>query len=75
MEPDRVIYLDYDSLVISSIDYVFDCGTFCALIHDSDHLNLGILVVEPSKVIFDDMTQKMSVTKNSLYLLQRLCVH
>lgn len=30
-------------LVISSIDYVFDCGTFCASIHDSDCLNLGIL--------------------------------
>ena len=56
---ERVIYLDSDTLVVSNIDHLFDCGTFCASYRHSDLLNSGILVVEPSLAVFNDMVKKV----------------
>ena len=56
---ERVIFLDSDILVVSNIDHLFDCGTFCASYRDSDLFNSGVLVVEPSLAVFNDMVKKV----------------
>ena len=58
-EYERIIYLDSDALVLSNIDHMFDCGTFCAVFRHSDLFNAGIIVVEPSRAIFRDMLAKI----------------
>ena len=62
MEYERIIYLDSDALVLSNIDHMFDCGTFCAAFRHSDLFNAGIVVVEPSRAIFRDMLAKIQDT-------------
>ena len=62
MEYERIIYLDSDALVLSNIDHMFDCGTFCAAFRHSDLFNAGIIVVEPSRAIFRDMLTKIPDT-------------
>ena len=61
-EYNRIVYLDADTIVISNIDHLFDCGTFCARYRHSDLFNSGVFVVEPSKAIFNDMMKKIEVT-------------
>lgn len=58
-EYDRVTYLDSDVLVVSNIDHMFDCGTFCAAFRHSDLFNAGIIVVEPNNTVFKDMLEKI----------------
>ena len=59
-EYSRIIYLDADAIVVSNIDHMFDCGTFCASYRHSDLFNAGVIVVEPSKAIFRDMMRQIS---------------
>lgn len=59
-EYERIIYLDSDVLVLSDIDHMFDCGTFCAAYRHSDFFNAGIIVVEPNAAIFKDMLGKIT---------------
>ncbi|KAL2942626.1 Inositol phosphorylceramide glucuronosyltransferase 1 [Bienertia sinuspersici] len=56
----KVVYLDADTIVIKNIEDLFRCGKFCANLKHSERLNSGVLVVEPSKVLFDDMLNKVS---------------
>ncbi len=56
---ERIIYVDSDALVLSNVDHMFDCGTFCATYRHSDLFNAGIIVVEPSSEIFSDMRDKI----------------
>lgn len=58
-EYERIIYLDSDVLVVSNIDHMFDCGTFCAAFRHSDLFNAGIIVVEPNRTLFKDMLDKI----------------
>ena len=57
-EYERVVYLDSDILVLTNIDHLFDCGTFCASYRHSDLLNSGVMVIEPSTAVFNDMLRK-----------------
>lgn len=57
---DRIVYLDSDVLVMSNIDHMFDCGTFCAAFRHSDLFNAGIIVVEPNESVFKDMMKKIA---------------
>lgn len=57
-EYERIVYLDSDVLVLSNIDHMFDCGTFCITYRHSDHFNAGVLVVEPSEHVFNDLVQR-----------------
>ena len=56
---ERVIILDSDILVLSNIDHLFDCGTFCASFREAEFFNSGVLVVEPSSAVFRDMVKKV----------------
>lgn len=59
---ERIVYLDSDTLVLSNIDHMFDCGTFCAAYRHSDLFNAGVLVVEPSREVFNDILSKIAST-------------
>ncbi|XP_057550157.1 inositol phosphorylceramide glucuronosyltransferase 1 [Amaranthus tricolor] len=56
----KVVYLDADTIVIKSIEDLFKCGKFCANLKHSERLNSGVLVVEPSRTLFNDMLRKVS---------------
>ncbi|KAH9605474.1 hypothetical protein KSS87_006089 [Heliosperma pusillum] len=56
----KIVYLDADTIVIQNIDDLFKCGKFCANLKHSERLNSGVLVVEPSEVLFSDMMKKIT---------------
>ncbi|MCO5561676.1 hypothetical protein L7F22_015297 [Adiantum nelumboides] len=56
----KVVYLDADTVVTKSIDDLFLCEKFCANLKHSERLNSGVMVVEPSKELFDDMMTKVN---------------
>ncbi|KAL5990592.1 hypothetical protein ACLOJK_011494 [Asimina triloba] len=55
----KVVYLDADTIVLKNIDELFKCGKFCANLKHSERLNSGVMVVEPSEVVFKDMMSKV----------------
>ncbi|ONK54860.1 uncharacterized protein A4U43_UnF10400 [Asparagus officinalis] len=59
----KVVYLDADTIVVKSIEDLFQCSKFCANLKHSERLNSGVMVVEPSAALFDDMMSKV----NSLF--------
>ena len=59
-----VVYLDADTIVVKNIDVLFKCGKFCANLKHSERLNSGVMVVEPSEELFNDMVSKVN-TLNS----------
>lgn len=54
------MYLDADTIVVKSIEDLFKCGKFCANLKHSERLNSGVMVVEPSETLFNDMMSKVS---------------
>ncbi|XP_057961461.1 inositol phosphorylceramide glucuronosyltransferase 1 isoform X2 [Malania oleifera] len=56
----KVVYLDADTIVVKSIEDLFKCGKFCANLKHSERLNSGVMVVEPSEVVFNDMMSKVT---------------
>ncbi|KAI5659944.1 hypothetical protein M9H77_28737 [Catharanthus roseus] len=56
----KVVYLDADTIVVKSIEDLFKCGKFCANLKHSERLNSGVMVVEPSKEVFNDMMSKVT---------------
>ncbi|GMJ11246.1 monocation-induced [Ca2+]i increases 1, INOSITOL PHOSPHORYLCERAMIDE GLUCURONOSYLTRANSFERASE 1 [Hibiscus trionum] len=55
----KVVYLDGDTILVKSIEEVFKCGKFCANLKHSERMNSGVLVVEPSEAVFNDMMSKV----------------
>ncbi|XP_042516337.1 inositol phosphorylceramide glucuronosyltransferase 1-like isoform X2 [Macadamia integrifolia] len=56
----KVVYLDADTIVVKSIEDLFKCNKFCANLKHSERLNSGVMVVEPSETVFNDMMSKVS---------------
>ncbi|KAI3517807.1 hypothetical protein L1887_17027 [Cichorium endivia] len=56
----KVVYLDADTIVVKNIDDLFKCGKFCANLKHSERLNSGVMVVEPSAKLFEDMVSKVT---------------
>ncbi|GAB4836085.1 Inositol phosphorylceramide glucuronosyltransferase 1 [Ancistrocladus abbreviatus] len=56
----KLVYLDADTIVIRSVEDLFKCGKFCANLKHSKRLNFGVLVVEPSRKLFNGMMSKVS---------------
>jgi inositol phosphorylceramide glucuronosyltransferase 1 len=56
-----VVYLYADTIVVKNIEDFFKCGKFCANLKHSERLNSGVMVVEPSEVLFKDMMDKVAV--------------
>lgn len=54
-----VVYLDADTIVVRNIEELFKCGRFCANLKHSERLNSGVMVVEPSTDLFNDMVSKV----------------
>ncbi|CAN6840078.1 unnamed protein product, partial [Brassica oleracea] len=55
----KVVYLDADTIVVKNIDDLFKCSKFCANLKHSERLNSGVMVVEPSQALFNDMMRKI----------------
>ena len=53
------MYLDADTIVVKNIDDLFKCSKFCANLKHSERLNSGVMVVEPSQALFNDMMRKI----------------
>ncbi|XP_004494729.1 inositol phosphorylceramide glucuronosyltransferase 1-like [Cicer arietinum] len=60
----KVVYLDADTIVVKNIDDLFKCRKFCANLKHSERLNSGVMVVEPSETVFNDMVNKIKTTKS-----------
>lgn len=56
----KVLYLDADTIVLKSIEDLFPCRQFCANLKHSERLNSGVMVIEPSQELFDDMMTKVN---------------
>ncbi|XP_042513003.1 inositol phosphorylceramide glucuronosyltransferase 1-like [Macadamia integrifolia] len=56
----KVLYLDADTIVVKSIEDLFKCSKFCANLKHSERLNSGVMVVEPSETVFNDLMSKVS---------------
>ncbi|KZV22581.1 inositol phosphorylceramide glucuronosyltransferase 1 [Dorcoceras hygrometricum] len=56
----KVVYLDADTIVVKSIEDLFKCRNFCANLKHSERLNSGVMVVEPSEEVFNDMMTKVN---------------
>ncbi|XP_073016287.1 LOW QUALITY PROTEIN: inositol phosphorylceramide glucuronosyltransferase 1-like [Primulina eburnea] len=56
----KVVYLDADTIVVKSIDDLFKCRNFCANLKHSERLNSGVMLVEPSEEVFNDMMTKVT---------------
>ena len=59
---DRIVYLDSDMLVVSNIDHLFNCGTFCAAYRRMDLFNAGVMMLIPSTEIFQEMLSMLPYT-------------
>ncbi|CAG9463483.1 unnamed protein product [Pedinophyceae sp. YPF-701] len=60
VEYDKVIYLDSDILVTQNIDELFACPGLCVVVRHSERFNSGVMVLDPSAEVFDDMLAKIS---------------
>lgn len=56
----KVVYLDADTIVVKSIEDLFKCAKFCANLKHSERLNSGVMVVEPSETVFNNMMSKVT---------------
>uniref|UniRef100_A0A1D1YP29 Hexosyltransferase n=1 Tax=Anthurium amnicola TaxID=1678845 RepID=A0A1D1YP29_9ARAE len=56
----KVVYLDADTIVVKSIEDLFKCRKFCANLKHSERLNSGVMVVEPSEAVYNDMMDKVN---------------
>ncbi|XP_073002348.1 inositol phosphorylceramide glucuronosyltransferase 1-like isoform X2 [Typha latifolia] len=56
----KVVYLDADTIVVKSIEDIFKCGRFCANLKHSERMNSGVMVVEPSETVYQDMMSKVN---------------
>jgi alpha-N-acetylglucosamine transferase len=46
-----ILYLDLDTILVSKIDELFECGTFCASLRHSDAFNSGVMVIRPNNTV------------------------
>ncbi|KAI8032547.1 Inositol phosphorylceramide glucuronosyltransferase 1 [Camellia lanceoleosa] len=56
----KVVYFDADTIVVRSVEDLFKCGKFCANLKHSERLNSGVLAVEPSQTVFNDMMTEVN---------------
>lgn len=59
-----VVYLDADTILVQSIEDLFKCGKFCANLKHSERLNSGVMVVQPSQPLFNDMMSKVTTLES-----------
>ncbi|THG00890.1 hypothetical protein TEA_026259 [Camellia sinensis var. sinensis] len=60
----NMVYLDADTIVVKSIEDLFKCGKFCANLKHSERLNSGVMVVEPSQAVFNDMMSQVKTLRS-----------
>lgn len=58
IEYDRIVFLDADTVVLDNVDELFYCEPFCAVMRHSELINTGVLVISPSKDLYNDMKKQ-----------------
>lgn len=61
---EKVVYIDADALVLGNIHDLFQCGDFCAAFINPCHFNSGVMVIQPSQALFEDMLRKLATTES-----------
>eukprot|EP00201_Polytomella_parva_P011545 CAMPEP_0175073890 /NCGR_PEP_ID=MMETSP0052_2-20121109/20886_1 /TAXON_ID=51329 ORGANISM="Polytomella parva, Strain SAG 63-3" /NCGR_SAMPLE_ID=MMETSP0052_2 /ASSEMBLY_ACC=CAM_ASM_000194 /LENGTH=325 /DNA_ID=CAMNT_0016341895 /DNA_START=35 /DNA_END=1009 /DNA_ORIENTATION=+ len=51
----KVVFLDADMLILQNMDVAFKCPGFCAALRHSERFNTGMMVLEPSQELFQDI--------------------
>jgi len=52
--------LDADTVVLKNIDHLFQQVGFAAVLEVVDKFNSGVMVLEPSKILFNDLLSKIN---------------
>ncbi|CAK9072896.1 unnamed protein product [Durusdinium trenchii] len=57
----KLVYIDADCLILENIDELFAsvCPAFCPDVFPPDKFNAGVMVVEPSRSVFQEMLQQI----------------
>ncbi|KAI6243948.1 hypothetical protein M3Y99_00062200 [Aphelenchoides fujianensis] len=71
VEYEALVYLDLDTIVLDSVDELFDCGPFCASLRHSDMFNSGVFVLRPNRTVYEEMLNS-TAELTSYGLLQHL---
>ncbi|CAE7313747.1 gyg-1 [Symbiodinium natans] len=60
---EKIVYIDADCLVLENIDELFqrECPAFCPDVFPPDKFNAGVIVLEPSRDVFEEMKDKIAV--------------
>lgn len=69
---EKIVYVDADMLILRNIDELFECahmsatnaGSMLPRKKDRRYLNSGLIVIEPSHLIFNDMMSKVGKIEN-----------
>jgi len=57
---ETLVFLDADTLIFQNVDELFECGEFCAAFLNPYTFNSGVLVLKPSRTVFEDMMHKVT---------------
>ncbi|CEM34465.1 unnamed protein product [Vitrella brassicaformis CCMP3155] len=65
----RVVYIDADCIVMRKIDCLFDpaavsCPAFAPDVFPPDRFNAGVMVIEPSLAVYEDLLAKRTVLRS-----------
>lgn len=61
-EYSKIIFLDADCLVFENIDELFELTQLSATLDpNTDYFNSGVMVIEPSLTIYNDMIKKLGI--------------
>lgn len=60
---EKIVYVDADCLVLENIDDLFDrpCPAFSPDVFPPDKFNAGVIVLQPSKIVFEKMFHLIAV--------------
>lgn len=60
-EYEQVIFLDADTIVVKSIESLFFCDGFCAVLRHSERFNTGVMAIKTDTALMQDMLTKALV--------------
>ena len=60
----KIVFIDGDSLVLDSLEELFECGRFCAAFINPCYFNSGLMLITPDKSVYEDMQKKLPVLKS-----------
>jgi hypothetical protein len=59
-----VVFLDADTVAVNNLDELFRCPGFCAVLRHSERFNSGVMVLRPSRKLFNDMLDRITTVSS-----------